>query len=201
MNTQAAPGSAGPALHQMLKGTPTLAAVAAHLEPLSVERRAQEAAQLGLGALVALWELASAAAPLAVSDVLPATREPFKPLHWAGKNSLPLFSHFEKRFYRDEAGRVWGYNHQAVALAGAVTGPGYFAVTPHRDNGDQVLVDYARLPERAPPGWPPITSNSRGLSYLVFHGLEDSLRRVCDGVVIGKANKAGQYFSLVRLEA
>jgi len=201
MTTQVATSSSA-SLKLLMQGRPTLAAVAAALEPLSRAERAVQVRALPGRHLGELWTLAQAGGELHVGEVVPPTTDPFKVLIWAGKNSLPAFSIFEKRVFRDQAGRVWGYNHQSMS---AFTGPGYFSVVAHPERSGEVLFDYTRIPDTAPPGWPAIKSNARGISYLVYHQLKDEMRRVCSGVLIGKAFKGGkdmgQYFALVVQDA
>jgi hypothetical protein len=121
---------------------------------------------------------------------------------WAGKNTMPLFSVFEKRFFRDRAGRIWGWNHQVMS---PVTGPGYFLVRAHPDHADELLFDYTQLPREVPASLPPVKDNGAGFSYFVYRNLMDEMRRVCDGVIVGRATNnpfaRGQYFALVRQQA
>ncbi len=121
-------------------------------------------------------------------------------IHW-GKNSLPAFQRFQKRFCRPEAGaqELWGYNEQTMRH---VTGPGYF-VTHASDRPDtQVWINYTRLPEGKAPGWPQIRPNSARLGRFVYHGTVDRMRKVSDHVSIGAAFKKerpmGAYFMLCR---
>jgi hypothetical protein len=64
------------------------------------------------------------------------------------------------------------------------------------------LVDYCSLPPERPHGWPPIRSNERGLSRLVYGFLLDTLRGVSDHVTIGSAARKGRdlgsWFALCR---
>ena len=66
----------------------------------------------------------------------------------------------------------------------------------------EVLVDYCSLPPERPHGWPPIRSNERGLSRLVYGFLLDTLRGVSDHVTIGSAARQGRdlgsWFALCR---
>ena len=61
-----------------------------------------------------------------------------------GKNSLPAFQLFQKRFVRLEDNRVVGYNHASTM---GVIGPGYFVLKETSENQDwtqhgSVVVDY-----------------------------------------------------------
>ena len=78
-----------------------------------------------------------------------------------GRNTLPAFTHFEKRFCRprgadhDKPGELYGFNFQSMA---PITGPGYFVA--HEDPGrPEVWVDYRRVPSEHPDGWPEISVN------------------------------------------
>jgi hypothetical protein len=143
---------------------------------------------------------------LTLEDLVPTTTAEFSTVRHFGKNSLPLFTHFEKRFCRprrsngEPPGELYGFNFQALA---PVTGPGYFTA---REAGDrsEVLVDYHRVPASHPEGWPPIRSNERGLSRFVYGFLVDTLRGVSNHVSIGSAARKGKdlgsFFVLCRQE-
>ena len=66
------------------------------------------------------------------------------PLRHYGKNSMPMFTLFEKRFYRPEGQdpnaprELCGANFQRIS---PLTGPGYFVVTPHPSRANEVDVD------------------------------------------------------------
>jgi hypothetical protein len=111
-----------------------------------------------------------------------------------GKNTLPVFTHFEKRFCRP-AGQdprrptaLFGFNFQALAR---LTGPGYYVA--HADPAlPEVLIDYRELPPAAPAGWPPLRSNEVGAARLVYGFMVDRLRRVSEHVTIGSAARHGR---------
>jgi hypothetical protein len=123
-----------------------------------------------------------------------------------GRNTLPAFRIFEKRFCRlpgsDAAspGQLAGYNFQTMS---PVTGPGYFMARDDTEHGE-VLVDYGRLPEARPEAWPEVRSNERGLSRFIYGFMVDRLRRVSEHVTIGsaarKGREMGSYFVLSRLD-
>src|SRR5438132_1198100 len=87
----------------------------------------------------ALFEAAQGARPLTIADFVPAGTAPLREVIHEGKNSLPLFSRFQKRFCRPDAAaaELWGYNEQPMRWA---TGPGYFKA--REIEGGQVLIDY-----------------------------------------------------------
>ena len=70
-----------------------------------------------------------------------------------GKNSLPLFSRFQKRFCRPASPlgdtELWGYNEQAMRV---FTGPGYFVA--HTPKERDLIIDYSRVPTAKPERWP-----------------------------------------------
>ncbi len=128
-----------------------------------------------------------------VDLVAPSTAD-LETVRHLGKNTLPLFTHFEKRFCRgpgldpERPGELSGFNFQALSV---VTGPGYFVAV--EDPGkDEVLVDYRRLPAEHPTEWPEIARNDRGLSRFVYGFMVDTLRRVSDHVTIGSAARKGK---------
>ena len=120
-------------------------------------------------------------------------------MRWAGKNSLALFTHFEKRFARQN-GVVVGYNfNPGIAW---FTGPGYFTTVQAPDRPREILFDYTRVPSTPPAGWPPVKPNSGGTAKLVYGGMHDFCRRVSSTVIIGAATRLGKpidaYFVLAR---
>ena len=112
-----------------------------------------------------------------------------------GQNSLPAFNSFQKRVVQNR-GQLQGYNHQTL---GWLTGPGHFTL---RQDGDEVLFDYTAEPDLAFSDFPPIKSNTAGLSTLVYGHMVDRVRRVSDHGVIGAAFKKGKamkaWFMLIR---
>ncbi|MBW2495132.1 MAG: SseB family protein [Deltaproteobacteria bacterium] len=142
--------------------------------------------------------------PVTLEDLVPPAVEDFATVRHHGKNSLPVFTHFEKRLCRppctdsEPATELYGYNFQSLA---SITGPGYFIARESADR-PEVMIDYHSLPPEHPQGWPPLRSNDRGLSRLVFGFLFDTLRGVSDHVTIGSASRKGRdlgsWFALCR---
>ncbi|MBW2272766.1 MAG: hypothetical protein JRG96_05815 [Deltaproteobacteria bacterium] len=128
-----------------------------------------------------------------VELVSPGTADLATVRHY-GKNSLPLFSSFEKRFCRppgqepDAPALLIGFNYQILA---PLTGPGYFVALEDTERGE-VLIDYRRLPDRIPVDWPAVQSNERGISRFVYGFMVDTLRRVSEHVTIGSAARHGK---------
>lgn len=178
--------------------------IASLLDQLGADLRPRVVRRLGKSAQRSLYEKVESYAPLSLEDLVPSARAELEEVRHYGRNTLPAFRIFEKRFCRlpgttpgaDDS--VAGYNFQAMS---GLTGPGYFLarVDPERD---EVLVDYARLPEQKPDSWPEIRSNERGLARLVYGFMVDRLRRVSEHVTIGSASKHGKeigsYFVLSR---
>ncbi len=149
-----------------------------------------------------LFEACAETGALTLDYMVPTT-EPLVEVIHHGKNGLPAFNHFQKRFCRpdgeDSADQLWGYNHNPDFQM-AVTGPGYYVSTLTEKS--EVLVDYARIPPRKPAAWPAIMGPKARAGFLVWDGMTDVLRKVSEHVTIGAASKngklMGQYFALCR---
>ena len=122
---------------------------------------------------------------------------------WSGKNSLPVFSDFQKIMYRSEDGsRVFGRN---AGVTVGLVGHGYFEVARDDSGRAPVVLHYTSLPAATdrPEGWPEIKPNTRGLSNLVYGNMHDYMRQVGPDVYIGEAWKKtknmNSYFTLVRV--
>ncbi len=104
-----------------------------------------------------------------------------------GRNGLPLFNRFEKRFARlgDE---VVGYNHNPWPLD-RLFGPGHFLAYESPERPGEIWIDYRSLPSDPHPEFPPLRSNERGLAALVFGNMVDVVRRVSLHVTIGDSFK------------
>jgi len=149
----------------------------------------------------ALWNAAANAPAVAIDDLVPPDAAPLREFIYEGKNSLPAFTIFQKRFCRpstpDAAGTLWGYNHTNI---GSLVGPGYFLCHPVDDRG--AAIDYRDVPPAHPAAWPAVRPNSQGLSWFVYRDMIDYLRRVSEHVFIGSASRHGKdlgsYFVLCR---
>ena len=146
-----------------------------------------------------LYDTMEGAPPTSLEELVPPDER--GTVTYEGRNSLPVFSRFQKRFARI-GDVVVGYNHQILSF---VTGPGYFVALRRNGEGqhrDEVIFDYTVEPPRGPDDWPPYKPNDAGLARQVFGNLNDYVRRVGRGVVVGKAFKLGvdqdTYFSLSR---
>jgi len=141
-----------------------------------------------------LYDLVDGFAPVRLTEIVPAATGPLQQVRHYGKNTLPMFTEFEKRFARpseadpSNPSELIGYNHQTMA---PITGPGYF-VAVEDPNRAEVLVDYRRVPDRTPEAWPEVQSNERGLSRFVYGFMVDTLRRVSVHVTVGSAARKGK---------
>ncbi len=140
----------------------------------------------------ALFE-AAAGRKLTLDDFVPSEAGPLVEVIHHGKNSLPAFTHFQKRFCKPKdptvTGQLWGYNHQDLAWA---TGPGYFVTVPGENEGE-VDIDYRKIPPEKPDAWPAMLPNSARLGIFVYANMVDVMRRVSQHVTIGRARKAGKW--------
>lgn len=171
------------------------------LDELGFEGRLHAVREWGKARQAQIFEAAKGKLPLTVDHFVPAGTAERTPVRHYGKNSLPLFNHFEKRFMKAaEAGeeRIVGYNHQDMAV---LTGPGYFMVRPGDEEGE-IAIDYTKLPTQRADGWPEIIPNEARLGKLVYSGMVDHMRGISSTVSIGRAAKGGKmmdaWFVLVR---
>jgi len=167
-----------------------LPALASWLDGLSNTARVQSARELSAKEQAQLYEAAKGFRPLTIADFVPPGTSPLAQVIHFGRNSLPMFKIFEKRFCRPPNGNkteLWGYNEQSMSWA---TGPGYF-VCYDIDDG-QVLIDYLKTPPGKPDTWPAIKPNSAGLSRFVYYRTQDTMRGVSNHVSIGRASRDGK---------
>ncbi len=173
--------------------------VASFLDALVGGDRVLAVRSLGPRTLRALWELADGYADMTLADLVPRTTPPYEAVVHFGRNSLPMFTTFEKRFYRmGDGSSVAGANFQTLS---PLTGPGYFVV--RKDEGQpELLIDYQRLPKDKPADFPEIRGNESGIARLVYGSMVDAVRRVSEHVSIGSAMRNGEmigaYFVLCR---
>ncbi len=176
--------------------------LSAWLDGLPAAQRLAEVRELTGREQSVLYEAAKGLRPLSIADYVPAGMAPLREVIHEGKNSLPLFSRFQKRFCLPEpaATELWGYNEQALRWA---TGPGYFRARGIEDG--QVLIDYLEVPPGKAEGWPEIRPNSARLSRFVYFQTRDTMRGVSKHVTIGRAARDGKWmdnwFALCRDEA
>lgn len=179
-----------------------ITALAAQLDGMNEARTLAFVRQVKGRDQARLWAAAEGR-PTRLADLVPeGVPEGVEVIH-VGRNSLPLFSAFEKRFARvpGEPGKLHGYNEGA---ARKIIGPGYFVAAEDGERGE-VGVNYYEVPpggEHLPDHWPKVKPNESGLQRFVFAKMVDYLRRVADGVFIGRAVRKGKvtnnYFLLCR---
>jgi hypothetical protein len=177
--------------------------IAQALDTMDEETRVSTVTALGRNQLSALFEAAAVNSPVRLSDMVPTDIPAMTEVIHEGKNSLGVFTRFQKRFCRPPAehpDQLWGYNEQAMRT---LTGPGYFVF--HRVESGELAVDYRGLPPGKLPQWPTIIPNSARLSFFIYNGTVDILRHVSKHVTIGRAYRKGRpmnaWFALVRRTA
>lgn len=192
-------------LAQLLK-TPdsTINQVGSYLDNISETECVAEVRGLNKRQMVKAFDLAATSQPIPLSHFVPTDVAGGQPVTHKGKNSLPIFNIFEKRFCRSEADRelIFGYNEQDMRI---VTGPGYFVMRdPKATTEKKTFIDYRSVPKSTIARWPTIQDNNKGLSKFVYGGMQDFMRKVSDRVSVGVAYKNGKnmnaYFMLVRVE-
>jgi hypothetical protein len=172
----------------LLRAEVTQPELAAHLDALDAEARVEQCRALGKRLQKRLWQVCADAPAFTLEDLIPSTEK--GTVRWAGKNSLALFTHFEKRFARQD-GVVVGYNFNPGVQW--FTGPGYFTtVQAEGERAREILFDYTRVPSVAPDGWPPVRANTSGTAKLVYGNMHDFCRRVSSTVIIGAATRLGK---------
>lgn len=149
-----------------------------------------------------IFEAAKGFRPLDLDFLVPSGTGALEEVIHDGKNTLPLFSHFQKRFVKleDEASPIGGYNRHSMQW---FTGPGYFAATKgDGEHEGELVFDYTKVPKQKPSSWPAIQPNDGLVSGIVNGGMIDYLRGISTHVAIGVAFKNGaprhQWFALVR---
>jgi hypothetical protein len=166
--------------------------VGRRLDQLAPAARLEAVRSLGGRAQAELYDAAKGARKLRLEDIVPSQLAPLQEVVHEGKNSLPAFTQFAKVFCRPkngEARELWGYNRSGKLIERAV-GPGYYVA--YEGPGDEVLVDYTRLPKGKPAHWPEILANEQRLSRFVYAGMIDALRGVSTHVSIGRAIRNGK---------
>ena len=193
-------------LSRMIKNAPPRQ-LADYLDGLHPEQRSQQVLGLCRRSQARLWQLSARAPPLDLWHFVPHGLPDQQQVIHHGRNTLPLFRRFQKRFCRPagEQQRLFGYNEGPTR---ALLGPGYFVVHPTAGNTaweqrGAVVVDYFQVPDRpVAPGWPEVVKNSRGGQRLVYHRTRDFMRRVSGHVSIGRAwkdeTRLPTYFVLCR---
>lgn len=197
-------------LRSLLAATPpSLDAIAAYLDGLPHEARLAECMDLGKADQRTLFSIASTEIG-PEHFVPPQVADRTEVIHH-GRNTLPVFTRFQKRFCRPAGGgdgKLFGYNEGSTR---ALIGPGYFVAEGTAGNAEWMtrgayFVNYFKVPD-APvvEGWPTVVPNSKGLQMFVYNGTRDFMRKVSEHVSIGEAYKGdtsiNSWFILVREDA
>lgn len=184
-------------LVDLINGGEAISEIGRYLDWLDHDSRLREIRGLTAQEMAKLYGIAQKG--VGPEDLLPKDFPSLKPVIFYGKNSLPVFTQFQKRMCRNDHQGIIGYNHQGMGWA---TGPGYFVIKDNSDRAGEVMIDYTETPMAKPDSWPDINSNNSGIARLVYGGMKDYLRRVSRDVFIGLATKKGkeigQYFLLYR---
>jgi len=168
--------------------------IARVLDDMTHEERVRAIRGAGRTEQKRLYEAVNGFRRLSLVDAVPASVPALTQVRHYGKNTLPAFTHFEKRFCRPDGAdanapeQLWGYNEGSMRW---LTGPGYFVLRPDADRGE-LLVDYYQVPPRHPSAWPEIRPNDKGLGRLVYGFMIDTLRGVSQHVTVGSAAKHGK---------
>lgn len=200
-----------PSLNTLLKDpTTTLEDVQQHLAALDFDARLAASMSLGKKAQRNLYNLA-ANNPCTLEDMVPADVPPKTPVVLEGKNSLPIFTRFQKIFaWNEDKTLLYGFNE---GFTRKFIGPGYFIAHLTDDTLGQEgwtshahsVVNYHVVPpnqDAVPTDWPKVVPNTQGLQRFVYRGMNDFMRKITDEISIGGAYKGDKdfdsYFVLVR---
>ena len=173
------------------------------LDSLDSETRVREARAIGPSAQRKLWRLVEGT-QLSLEDFVPTTVNALTSVRHYGRNTLPVFKLFEKRFCRAPAETdtpgLWGYNEGSTR---GVVGPGYFVCRPtDGDERGSVVIDYTLVPAGKCDEWPDYKPNESGISRFVYSGMQDFMRKISSHVTLGRAYIKGKasnnYFILCR---
>jgi hypothetical protein len=188
-------GGAPAELRERLRRDPVKPAeIAAFLDRLSHDERVAAIRACGRAEQRRLYAAVAGHGALRLADLVPPARGDLETVRHFGRNTLPAFTRFEKRFCRprgeDAAAprELYGWNFQSLEK---LTGPGYFVAREDPARGE-VVIDYTRGPGVAPPGWPAPRRNETGLARFVYGFMVDRLRRVSEHVTIGSAARGGR---------
>ena len=191
-------------LSKLILEETSLSDIAAWLDEQTPENRLNETRSLNKSQQRTLFEKCKDTQPLTVEYFCGDVNQEI--IH-EGKNSLPAFTLFQKRFVRLDDDRVIGYNHASTM---SLIGPGYFVLKETKDTPEwiehgSVVVDYYEVLDgntAIPTSWPKIKGNHQGLQMFVYNNMHDFMRKVSTHVSIGSAFKKGKsidsYFLLCR---
>ncbi len=176
-----------------------LAGLTTYLDGLDHRQRVAESRLLKGRHQSRLFEAAKSHKPITLEDFVPSSAPNLSEVIHHGRNTLPTFNFFQKRFCRPEgkSDELWGYNEGSTRW---IVGPGYFITRPSEPG--EVVIDYYDVPPGKAATWPQIRKNSRGISFFVYHRMRDYMRGVSKHLSIGRAFREGKamdaWFVLVR---
>ncbi len=178
-------------LESLVRGDAKIDEISAHLDALDPARRRAETQALGGADQRRLFECAASSPPLDLSFFVPSDTAARDEVVHFGRNSLPAFKLFEKRFCRPagDGSRLFGFNE---GPSRPLIGPGYFVAheTEAGDSRGAIVVDYYMVPDaEVATSWPPVRPNRQGLQRFVYFETRDYMRRVSSHVSIGQAHK------------
>jgi hypothetical protein len=185
----------------------SIESIRSHLDALAPDTRIAEVQSLGRAPQKKLWDLAAASPAITLEHFVPAGTPHTTEVIHHGRNTLPVFTHFQKRFAlpADGTRRLFGYNE---GVTRSIIGPGCFVAIPTDGNPSWQqrgawVVDYFQVPDGPVPAhWPKVVPNTHGLQFLVYNKTRDFMRRVSTHVSIGEAYKVersmGSWFVLCR---
>ena len=138
-----------------------------------------------------LYEAIKGYEPVTLDYFVPPDVPPLTEVIHHGKNSLPAFTHFQKRFCRpaeDATTSLWGYNHNP-AFVTWFAGAGYYVA--HDWEPGEIAVDYTMVPSGKPASWPDaVEKNERGIGPRAVYGnMVDIMRGLSKNVSIGRARR------------
>src|SRR5262249_55876812 len=102
-------------VHEFFHGDDVdLARLSAYFDGLGGAARIAEARNLSAIEQARLFDRAAGFRRITLDDFVPADAPALAPVIHYGRNSLPVFQIFEKRFCKPDAGggQLWGYNEQ-----------------------------------------------------------------------------------------
>jgi hypothetical protein len=178
-----------------------LPALTAFLDALDANRRVRHIRSLTAVEQALLFEAVEDYRSLSLTDFVPEGSPLLHKVIHHGRNSLPIFRFFEKRFClpRMQSDELWGYNKHILR---PMIGPGYFIA--RQSTAFEVMIDYTVVPLSRPPSWPRVVPNTYRFGRFVYDGLRDIVRGVSTHVTIGRATREGQpvdnWFVLCREE-
>jgi hypothetical protein len=164
------------------------------LDDMSHQERVRAIRAAGRAEQRRLYQAVDGFRALRFADMVAPELPPLTPVRHYGKNTLPVFTHFEKRFCRPsdadarQPERLYGYNEGPTR---GLVGPGYFVLRADASRGE-LLVDYNLVPPERARDWPAIRRNELGLARFVYGFMIDTLRGVSQHVTVGSAARKGR---------